>query len=89
MEELVNIGNFCSGLKIKYGKKIKDCDAVYLEKEDIIEFSIRYWIGENLDYFIYVIQNCNFIITDVDVFMNKFSADTINNEVNNRLKNNS
>lgn len=85
MEELINIANYCNTVKIKYGERIKDCTAVYIKSDDVIEFTIRYYVGEFLDYYKHIIPNYNFMITDTDVLMNKSSVDSINNEVTKRL----
>mgnify|MGYP000867474402 FL=1 len=85
MEELVNIANYCNTIRIKYGEKVHECNAVYIKSDDVIEFMIRYWVGDKLDYFKYVVPNYNFMITDTDVLMNRSSIDKINEEVTKRL----
>lgn len=85
MEELVNIANYCNTVKIKYGEKVQECTAVYVKSDDVIEFTVRYWVGDFLDYYKYIIPNYNFMMTDTDVLMNKSSVDRINEEVLKRL----
>jgi len=85
MEELVSIATYVNSLKIKHGETLHECNATYVKQDDIIEFKMRYWDNDRLDYYMFVIPSYNFMITDVDVLVNKNTIDSINEEVNKRV----
>jgi hypothetical protein len=87
MEELINISNYCDTVLIKYGQSITKCNAVYIKEDDIIQFSIQYHLDRERNHktFQYCIPSLNFLITDIEVLVNKSAIDTINNEIENRL----
>lgn len=87
MEELVNISDFCNTLLIRYGQNIIQCNAVHIKEDDAIEFRIKYHTNENksVKSFQYMIQNFNFVITDIEVLVNKSVIDNINMEVAARI----
>ena len=80
MEDLIDIGNFCNTVLIKYGNYVNECSAIYLDKEDSIECRIKfkYPYDGKATYFQYMIANFNFIITDTEILVNKSSIDSIN-----------
>ena len=87
MEELVNISNYCDAMLVKHGQMITKCSAVYIKEDDVIEFRIQYHLDHNKNYktYQYQIESLNFIITDVEVLVNKSAIDMINNELEKRL----
>lgn len=87
MEELVNISNYCDAILIKYGQMISKCSALYIKEDDIIEFRMQYHLERNRDYktYQYHIESINFMITDIEVLVNKEVIDIINTEINKRL----
>ena len=83
MEELVNIVNYCNTVLVRYGKIVKHCTATYIPEEDVINVNIRYRLNgnESLKTFIYQIQNFDFLMTDVDIQVNRSAINNINAEL--------
>ena len=78
MEELINITNYCDTVLVKYGNYIDECKATFFEKEDVLEFRVRYKKGLDIPFFQYQIANFNFSITDTEVLVNKSTINAIN-----------
>lgn len=85
MEELIDISNYCSNVKMRYGNKVLDCTASYIEEDDVIEFTVRYKIGEFTDFFKYSVPSHNFMVTDLRILINSNTASIINAEVEKRI----
>lgn len=83
MEDLIDIGNYSNTVLIKYGNYIDECSAIYMDKDDSIEFRIKfkYPFDGRSKYFQYIIANYNFIITDTEILVNKSSIDAINHYI--------
>lgn len=87
MEELINISNYCNAILVKHGQSITKCNAIYIAEDDVIEFRIQYHIDheKNNKSFQYRIPSLNFVMTEVEVLVNKDTIDTINQEVEKRI----
>ena len=78
MEELINIINYCDTVLVKFGNYIDECKVTFLEKEDVLEFRVKYKNGLDIPFFYYHIANFNFSITDTEVLVNKSTINIIN-----------
>lgn len=87
MEELINISDYCNAILIKHGQSITKCNAIYIAEDDVIEFRIQYHLDQEKNHksFQYRIPNFNFVMTEVEVLVNKDTIDTINQEVEKRI----
>ena len=87
MEDLINISNYCNSILVKHGQCITKCNAVYISDDDVIEFRMQYHLDNEKNHksFQYRIPNFNFIITDVEVLVNKDTIDMLNIEIDKRV----
>jgi hypothetical protein len=72
---------------VKYGQSMTQCGAVYLKEDDTIEFRMKYRTRNTTSQrtFQFIIENFNFIITDTEVLVNKYTVDRINEEIEMRI----
>jgi len=86
-QQLINIAVYCDSMMVKYGKILKTCKALYSDENKNIEFYIIYdYISvTNYKHFKYIINECNFMITDTEVLVNRDTINIINQEVDKRL----
>lgn len=84
MEDLIDITNYCDTVLVKYGEHVDECNAIFLEKENILECRIKYRSvnNERSRFFQYQIANFNFLMTDTEVLVNRSSIEFINDEIN-------
>jgi hypothetical protein len=87
VEDLINISNYCDAMLVKHGQMITKCSALYIKEDDVIEFRMQYHTDHNKNNktYQYQIDSVNFMITDVEVLVNKETIDKINHEISNRL----
>ena len=83
MDELVNIANYCNSILVKHGQIVKQCNAIYIPKDDIILVNIKYRLlgYESYSTFQFEIQNYDFLITDTDVQVNRSAINNLNIEI--------
>ena len=83
MDELVNIVNYCNTVLVRYGKIVKHCTATYIPEEDVINVNIRYRLNgsDSMKTFLYQIQNFDFLMTDIDIQVNRSAINNINAEL--------
>ena len=86
-EQLINIATYCNSMMVKYGKSLKTCKALYSNEEKNIEFYViyEYVSVTNYKHFKYIINECDFMITDTEVLVNRDTINIINQEVDKRL----
>ena len=86
-EQLINIATYCDSMMVKYGKLLKACKALYSDEDKNIEFYIIYeYVSDTKhEHFKYIINECDFMITDTEVLVNRDTINIINREVDKRL----